>query len=1093
MADSTIATATVMFTDLRSSTELRTRVGEEAAEVLRAAHDVTLNDAVRANGGRVVKHLGDGVMAVFASAASAVAAGVAIQQASDLANRSADTDRLQVRVGISAGDVTMEGDDCFGLPVIEAQRLEASAEPGTIRCAALVMHLTRGRGGHVFRSLGDLTLKGLAEPVTACEVAWEPLEVAATAVDVGLPPVLAAGGLPFSGRDDSYGALVEVWKQCASGAFATVLLAGEPGVGKTRLARELAEWVREGDGLVLAGRCDEGVAVPFQAFATALEWFVRHVPSDQAPTRLGEFPGDLVRIVPHLGELVAGLPEPLRDEPDTERFRLLQAVESWLSVGGSDLPRLLVLDDLHWADTATLLLLRQLITGQPSGLMVLCTYRDTDVDRTHPLAAMLADLRRLDGVERIALTGLGTGGVRELLVRTSGHDLGDDGLRFADMMQRETSGNPFFLSEVLRHLTETGALYERDGRWVSDLRPEHLGIPEGVREVVGRRLIRLGGDVEQVLRTAAVIGYEFDVELLADVVGRNVDEVLDALDTAISASLVIEVGVDRLRFAHALVRETLHAELSSSRRARQHRKVAEAIEARHVQDSDAVVTELATHWAEASAGGDPTRAIELAIRAGDLAVERGAYENGARWFANALEMIGDAGEPVDIRRRTLVKLAEAQSHSGSTSDGRANALRAAREAIAAGDPDTATAALSISVRAALNEGQDADPEKIGLLRNALAMPGLSVLQRALLFGELSVELIMERDIPGRRAALEERDHLLTQLPIVDQACLIASPGQASFASMKLDTMQRRLSVLLEAPTHGLTPTAQRRRQWAMAFHAIQVGKRSVLDAALAELQQFSTERPTLMDAMYDGAANMVVFQIDGRLDLAAEWADRIVEAMKASDPAAAPVYRTVMTLAIHRENGELARLGRLADVTATMGHPAAPTRAIAAFIRLHAGDTEPIFAALDEIDGEDFADDAGYPIALVYWSEIVAAIGNEPQRRRFLELATSLSGLNLAVGGNYLGPADRLSALLHGALGDHELADEMFSRAVEQQVQMASPPWIARTRLDWAESLLARGDMASAGECIAGAESAIGDLGLPDARSRIASITGRIE
>ena len=184
---------------------------------------------------------------------------------------------------------------------------------------------------------------------------------------------------------------------------------------------------------------------------------------------------------------------------------------------------------------------------------------------------------------------------------------------------------------------------------------------------------------------------------------------------------------------------------------------------------------------------------------------------------------------------------------------------------------------------------------------------------------------------------------------------------------------------------------------------------------------------------------------------------------------------------------------RLADITATMGHPAAPTRAIAAFIRLHAGNIEPVLTALDDIEDEEFADDAGHPITLGYWSEIVAVLGPKRQRQRFLELATPLSGLNLHTGGVYLGPTDRLLALLHDALGDHEHADELFATAVGQQIRMASPPWIARTRLDWAESLLTRGDHTRARECVAGAVGAIGDLDLPDARSRIASIAGRLE
>ncbi len=1091
MGESTIGTVTVMFTDLVGSTQLRTRVGEDAAEVLRAAHDAILSDAIRANDGHVVKHLGDGLMATFASAASGVAAAVAIQQGIDVANRRTDTERLQVRVGLSVGDVTFEGDDCFGLPVVEAQRLEASAHPATIRCAELVMHLARGRGGHEFRPLGELELKGLPGPLAACEVAWEPLSIAAAPLEVGLPSVLAAVGLPFSGRDDTFQSLVDVWKECAVGGFAVVLLSGEPGVGKTRLARELAGRVQETGGEVLAGRCDEDVAVPFQAFGMALEWCVRHTPGDQLASKLGEFPGDLTRLVPHLADLVADLPEPLHDEPETERFRLFQAVESWLAAGGADEPRLLVLDDLHWADKPTLLLLRQLIAGHPPGLMILCTYRDTDVDRAHPLSAMLADFRRMERVTRVAVDGLGTDGVRELLTRTGGHELDDDGLRFAELVQRETSGNPFFLGEVLRHLAETGALYERDGRWVSDHRPEEAGIPEGIREVVGRRLSRLGDDVEQVLRAAAVIGYEFDVDLLADVVGRDVDEVLDALDTAGAASLVIEIGVDRHRFAHALVRETLHAELSSSRRARQHRKVAEAIEARHAGDIDAVITELATHWAEASAGGDPTRAIELAVRAGNLAVERGAYENGSRWFANALEMIDDADLPEDVRRRTLVKLAESQTASGSHVEGHVNSLLAARGSIAAGDADTACAALVISARTSFSDGDGADPERVAVLRDALSMTGLSVLQRAELLGELATELIMERDIAGRRAVLDEQRELLDQLSVADRGRLQSGPGQMTYANNDRAMMRSLIDTILEARAAQTVPSARRRLTTTLTYWSMMVGDRALMEQALAFVRSDRTGALTVPDVMGHMAETMCAL-VDGDLDRSAASADTLVGGMAALGLAEATVYQTTTTLALDRERGQLGELGWLADVTAEMGHPAGAARAISAYLWYRDGNIEPVVAALDAIDSEEFADDAGYPIVIAYWSEIVSVIGSDRQRRRFIDLVTVKSGTNIGTGGIYLGPADRLLALLYDSLGEHDRADVLFAGAVDQQVALASPPWIARTRLDWAESLIARDDLDRARVCVDAAAAAVGDLELPDARATIAEISARL-
>ena len=312
--EATVGTVTVMFTDLVGSTEIRSRVGEDAAEALRAIHDEVLTEAIAANGGQVVKHLGDGLMATFRVRPGRSPQRSPCSRQLDLRNRRSDAERMQIRVGISIGDVTFEGDDCFGLPVVEAQRLEASAEPATIRCAEMVMLMSRGRGGHEFRPIGELELKGLAEPLPACEVLWSPIaEPDAPSVELGLPPVFAAGaGLPFSGRDDVFEQLVDAWKRCVAGGFEVVLLAGEPGIGKTRLAQELAVRVQGGDGIVLGGRSDEDVTVPFQAFGAALDWFVRQTEPNDRLAALGEFPGDLVRLVPELGRLVEDLPAPAR-------------------------------------------------------------------------------------------------------------------------------------------------------------------------------------------------------------------------------------------------------------------------------------------------------------------------------------------------------------------------------------------------------------------------------------------------------------------------------------------------------------------------------------------------------------------------------------------------------------------------------------------------------------------------------------------------------------------------------------------------------------------------------------------------------------
>ncbi|HUS44234.1 MAG TPA: AAA family ATPase [Ilumatobacteraceae bacterium] len=1092
-ANTSVGTATVMFTDLVGSTALRSRVGEDVADVLRAAHDEVVNAAISDNGGRVVKHLGDGMMATFASAAGAVASAVAMMQELDLRNRRSDAERLEIRVGISIGDVTWDGDDCFGLPVVEAQRLEASSDPSTIRCAEMVMLMARGRGGHEFEPIGDLELKGLAEPLAACEVQWSPIaDAPRSTVELGLPPVFAHGtGLPFAGRDEVFEQLVDTWKRCIAGGFEVVLLSGEPGIGKTRLAQELAVRVQGGDGIVLGGRSDEDVTVPYQAFGAALDWFVRQTPADQVLQTLGEFPGDLVRLVPELGRLVVDLPPALHDEPDVERLRLFRAVDSWLSVGGLDRPRLLVLDDLHWADKPTLLLLRHLISNPPAGLMVLCTYRDTDVDRTHPLSSMLADFRRMPAVARIALDGLGDEGVRELLVRTGGNELDEQGLAFAEIVQRETSGNPFFLGEVLRHLAETGALYQRDGRWVSDQRPEDAGIPEGIREVVGRRLSRLGDDVESVLRSAAVIGYEFDVDLLADVVGRDPDEVLDVLDVASSANLVIELGVDRHRFAHALVRETLHEELSSSRRARQHRKVAEALEARHAGDIDTVITELATHWAEASAGGDPTRAIELAVRAGDLAADRGAAENATSWFERALELMEDEDLSFEMRRRTLVRLAESQVALGLGPEGRVNAHAAARAAVAAGDVATACDAIGVTPRMSFDSSDPEDPERVELLLEILKFADLTTRQRAGLLGALATEYIFDRNIAGRATALAEMEALAAELPLIDQQGLRnAGTGVYRGAAAGIDAKRERLDQLgrfIELETRPSLRIGLQIGQW---FAANGCGDRDIMDEALPALETAAAARVNRMESFALVPVTMDL-TMAGLLDEADRRRSDMIAAFEALQAPEMFVYSFTTGMALERERGTVESLMEVVEMF-EIGHVAGAGHAAAAFVRMATGDIEAVDRALELISAEELSDDAGYPVVVALWSELVAARRAESACRRFIDELTPLSATQIATGGIHLGAADRLLALLYDAVDDRASADELFASAVEQHRALRSPPWVVRTELDWATSLLARGDETGALAHLDAARTAIGSLILPDSQRRLDELTDQL-
>ena len=620
MSSSAIETVSVLMTDLVASTAMAAALGPAAAEELRVEHFRLLRGAIERTAGREVKNLGDGLMVVFSSASESLACAVAMQQAVEARNRRAEY-QLGVRIGVSFGETNAEDGDYFGEPVVESARLCAHAASGQIVVNDLVRRLGGSRDGHSFQSLGGLELKGISEPVQAFELEWGP----APEIGIALPSRLhELPGTAYVGRVAEHERLTRLWGQAREGSLRVVLIGGEAGVGKTRLSTHLAHEVHREGATVLYGRSDEDLGVPYQPWAQALGYLVKEVPQRVLDAHVVHFGGDLARLIPALRDRVPDLPSPRESDPETERYLMYAAVAGLLETAGEEELLLLILDDLHWADGPTLSLLRHVVaSGASMAVMVVGTYRDSELARDHPLTALLADLHREQGVERVTLTGLGSEDVVALMEAAAGHELDEDGRALAAEITRETAGNPFFAGELLRHLTESGAIVQaEDGRWRLTGELADLGLPQSVREVIRRRVDRLGADARTALGAAAAIGRDFDLDLLLSVVDLPEARLLDLLYEGVAASLLQENRdrAGRFTFTHALVEHALCEDLGVTRSVRLHKRIAEALEEQCGDEPGERLGELAGHWAAAAVSadtrqGDPLRATGSRARA----------------------------------------------------------------------------------------------------------------------------------------------------------------------------------------------------------------------------------------------------------------------------------------------------------------------------------------------------------------------------------------------------------------------------------------------------------------------------------------------
>ncbi len=730
----------MVFSDLVDSTALLASLGDDRMELVRRAHVKDVTEAVDVAGGRVVKTLGDGVMASFESALGALHASAGIQASVERLDAAHGGIGIAARVGVAAGEPIRDGDDLHGMPVVIASRLSSSAGTGEVLVQDLVQALVASRDGVTLDVAGDFELKGVPAPVRASRLRWRELAAASkgntqpakdpaadpradslarhegTSLEGGvrMPPVLAAfADEPLIGRDREIAALREA--AAPRPGRRAVLVVGEPGIGKTRHAAAAAAEAHGEGAVVVLARCPPDAVIAFEPWVRAIGELA--LAGDNAwRAALAEAAGaELAALVPELSEHATLADRVVADEvvaAEGARYRLFRGICAALACAADDAPLHVVLDDAHWCDPASAQALGHLLESGPARLVLVVTARDREMDRRHPVSKILADLRRTGDLNELRLAGLDASGLAALVGAKVGRAI-TPGL--AARLQARTSGNPFFAGELACDLDGQGGLREGEAL-------DAIPAPEAVTDLIEERLGRLDTDTERLLGAVAAIGPAAPVGLAAKAAALGPEEAEGAVRKALSERLVDDVVAPEptIAFPHALVREALIARTGDAASARLHLSIARALD----DDSDAEPAELARHYGLSVGVAGPEPAIAAYRAAATAAAAAHDHEQAASHLQSALSLLPE--DRLAVRAAALLELGEQELLCADLVRARRSFRAAIEAARATDDAGTfARAALGFAggdIGFGWEVGMD-DPASVELLREGLEALG----------------------------------------------------------------------------------------------------------------------------------------------------------------------------------------------------------------------------------------------------------------------------------------------------------------------------------------------------------------------------------
>ena len=641
------ATVTLLCASFPAPSGERRRKTEGAAQDPRQADDELLLRWIGDHGGQQANSSAGSILATFDSARRAVACAIDLQRAAHARALRHPGTALKLRIGLHTGEATRTGQELAGPSVDVAAAIMARAGDEQILVSDVLKSIMGVAPDVHLEDRRRVRLKGLAETWRLWEVLWRPEAEAQAAEAGGTGAISWTGRTPYVGRTEELGVLRQGMERAMAGVGSVILVAGEAGLGKTRLVEEVARDAKARRMFVVRGQChDMEGAPPYAPFVEAIEYGLTVTAREAFRAAMGDAGPEIARFVPKVRVAFPDLPPPVALPSDQARHYMFECICDFFERAAKTQPMFIVLEDLHWADKSTTQLLESLARRvDRAALLVIGTYRDVDLSPGDPFMAGIAQLSRLPMVVRMTLKRLSAAEVADILHALSSRP---PPARLSQVIYAETEGVPLFVEEVYRYLAEEGRLSDAAGNWLPQVEIGEIEVPETVRLVLGRRIDRISETAQRIMATAACLGRTFTFELLAALVDDKDDDLIDALEEAERARLVVTEQGRRPRFvfAHEQIRQTLLSRLSFMRRQRLHRRVADTLERLHAGQIRDQVSELAYHLAQA---GEGERAASYLHQAGMSAAARLATPEALDYFARAADLAG----PGPTRRAAL--------------------------------------------------------------------------------------------------------------------------------------------------------------------------------------------------------------------------------------------------------------------------------------------------------------------------------------------------------------------------------------------------------------------------------------------------------